>query len=99
LLRDNLFQPEQAVSGLFVPPSRSRMSLASAPAIEKIGTRWFPSFGGLLILEAQKQIYAGSATGVAEQTPRRGYVRVVGGTGSTKRGPVVNTDQSSISPE
>jgi SAM-dependent methyltransferase len=99
LLRDNLFQPEQAVSGLFVPPSRSRMPLASAPAIEKIGTRWFPSFGGLLILEAQKQIYAGSATGVAEQTPRRGYVRVVGGTGSTKRGPVVNTDQSSISPE
>lgn len=92
LLRDNLFQPEQAVSGLFVPPSRSRMALASAPAIEKIGTRWFPTFGGLLVLEAQKQIYAGSATGVARQGPRRSYVRVIGGTGSTKRGPVTNRD-------
>jgi SAM-dependent methyltransferase len=92
LLRENLFQPEQTVSGLFVPPSRSRMALASAPTIEKIGARWFPTFGGLLVIEAQKQIYAGSATGPPQQTPRRSYVRVIGGTGSTKRGPVVNKD-------
>ena len=68
------------------------MALAAAPAIEKIGARWFPNFGGLLVIEAQKQIYAGSATGPPQQTPRRSYVRVIGGTGSTKRGPVVNKD-------
>lgn len=80
LLRDNLFQPEQSVTGLFVPPTRSRMALASAPAFEKIGTRWFQTFGGLLFLEAQKQIYAGSATLAAEPARKRAYVRVVGGT-------------------
>ena len=86
LLRDNLFQPEQSVSGLFFPPSRSRMALASAPAIEKIGTRWFPTFGGLLVLEAQKQIYAGSATGATQPIPRRSYIRVAGGRGDSERG-------------
>ena len=89
LLRDNLFQPEKTVSALFVPPSRFRMALASAPAIEKIGTRWFPAFGGLLILEAQKQTYAGSTTGLFQQTPRRSYVRIEGRTGS-KREPIIN---------
>ena len=86
LLRDNLFQPEQSVSGLFFPPSRSRIALASAPAIEKIGTRWFPTFGGLLFLEAQKQIYAGSATGATQPAPRRSYIRVAGGRGRSERG-------------
>lgn len=80
LLRDNLFQPEQSVAGLFVPPTRSRMALASAPAFEKIGARWFQTFGGVLLIEAQKQIYAGSAS-IAEQPARkRAYVRVGGGT-------------------
>lgn len=96
LLRDNLFQPEQTVSGLFVPPSRSRMALASAPAIEKIGARWFQSFGGVLILEAQKQIYAGSTTGIPEKKPRRAYVRVVGG---TERRSAIRTDRSPTPPD
>jgi SAM-dependent methyltransferase len=85
LLRDNLFQPEQSVAGLFVPPTRSRMALASAPAVEKIGARWFQTFGGLLFVEAQKQIYAGSATLADQPARKRAYVRIVGG---TERGPV-----------
>lgn len=80
LLRDNLFQPEQSVAGLFVPPTRSRMALASAPAFEKIGARWFQTFGGLLFVEAQKQIYAGSAKPAEQPARNRAYVRVVGGT-------------------
>ena len=87
LLRDNLFQPEQSIAGLFVPPTRSRMALTSARPIEKLGFRWFQTFGGLLFIEAQKQIYAGSATAAAEPVRKRGYVRVVGGTerGSMRR--------------
>lgn len=80
LLRDNLFQPEQSVAGLFVPPTRSRMALASAPAFEKIGARWFQTFGGVLFIEAQKQIYAGSASIADQPARKRAYVRVVGGT-------------------
>lgn len=80
LLRDNLFLPEQSVAGLFVPPTRSRMMLASAPAVERIGARWFKTFGGVLMIEAQKQIYAGTMTGQAAPARKRAYVRIVGGT-------------------
>lgn len=41
-----------------MPPSKSRMMLAGAPAWEKIGLRWFKTFGGVVIVEAGKQIYA-----------------------------------------
>ncbi|MEC7943729.1 MAG: class I SAM-dependent methyltransferase [Pseudomonadota bacterium] len=78
LLRNNLFQPECWSAGLFVPPTRSRMILASANPIERLGYRWFQAVGGLLFVEAQKQIYA--ATGKAQETTReRRYARVVGG--------------------
>ena len=58
LLRDTMFTPLGASSGLFVPPSRWRMVLSAAPAWEKIGGRWFPRFAGVVIAEAAKQIYA-----------------------------------------
>ncbi len=83
LLRDNLFVPQQSTSALFVPPARTRMVLASAPAIEKIGTRWFQTFSGVLLIEAQKQMYAGSVAPTAEPARRRAYVRVVGGSERT----------------
>jgi SAM-dependent methyltransferase len=88
LLRDNFFQPEQSSAGLFVPPTRSRMALTSARAIEKIGYRWFQTVGGLLFVEAQKQIYAGS-TAAAEPARARRYAHVVGG---TERGSMRNRD-------
>ena len=58
LMRDTMFTPLGASSGLFVPPSRWRMVLSAAPAWEKIGERWFPRFAGVIIAEATKQIYA-----------------------------------------
>jgi SAM-dependent methyltransferase len=60
LLRDTMFTPEAAATALFVPPFRSRMVLRSAPAWEQIGARWFPTFAGVLLVEAGKQIYGGS---------------------------------------
>ena len=59
VLRENLFTPYQSVKALFIPPTRSRMMLSSALAIEEIGLRWFPAFAGVTIIEATKQIYAG----------------------------------------
>jgi SAM-dependent methyltransferase len=76
LLRDTLFQPIQVDSALFVPPSRSRMVIASAPAWEKIGFRWFHTFSGVLVIEAGKEIYAATPE-PARSTRRRRYVGVL----------------------
>lgn len=86
LLRDTLFTPTQSVPAMFVPPSTSRMMIASAPAWEEIGSRCFPTFGGVLLVEASKQIYA--ATPVAAPAARRrpSYAQVVPGTKRTAAG-------------
>ncbi len=72
LLRDNMFDPIRTSQALFVPPSRSRMVLASAPAWEKLGVRWFPMISGVLMIEASKRLYA--PTAVAKPQRRRVYV-------------------------
>lgn len=60
LLRDCLFTPEAEAGALFVPPVRSRMVLGAARAWERAGSRWFPRFAGVVVMEAGKQIYAAS---------------------------------------
>jgi SAM-dependent methyltransferase len=60
-LRDALFTPYQSATALYVPPIRSRMLLSSAGAWEEIGQRWFTSFAGVVLFEASKQIFAGTA--------------------------------------
>ncbi|HML10304.1 MAG TPA: methyltransferase domain-containing protein [Stellaceae bacterium] len=71
LLRDELFTPVATGAALFVPPSRSRMMLRSARAWERVGARFFPTFAGVVIVEATKQIYAKP---VAVRTPKRRLV-------------------------
>jgi SAM-dependent methyltransferase len=61
LLRENLFTPVRTTRALFLPPFRSHALLRAAPAWERIGARWFPTFGGVVIAEASKQIYAAGA--------------------------------------
>lgn len=75
LLRDTLFSPLRVERALFVPPSRSRMVIASAPAWENIGVRWFPTFSGVLLIEAGKEIYAPTVE-PARAVRRRRYVEV-----------------------
>jgi len=70
LLRDTLFTPMRTARALYIPPSRSRMVLASAGAWENVGSRWFQTFAGVHIVEAGKQIYAATPTGKRE-TARR----------------------------
>ena len=71
LLRDEEFTPVGSGTALFVPPLRGRMMLRSAPAWERVGTRWFPTFAGLVLVEATKQIYAKPT---ATRAPRRRLV-------------------------
>src|ERR1700719_3094494 len=71
LLRDEQFTPVGSDAALFIPPASSRVMLRSAPAWERIGRRWFPTFAGVLLVEATKQIYAKPA---ASRAPRRRLV-------------------------
>ncbi len=71
LLRDELFTPVGSDTALYIPPVRKRMMLRAAPAWERIGKRWFPTFAGVVLIEATKQIYAKP---VAARAPRRRLV-------------------------
>lgn len=72
LLRDNMFTPLQTSRALFIPPLRGRALLRTAAAWERVGTRLFPTFSGVIIVEAAKQIYP-----AALQRPRRARSAVV----------------------
>ena len=61
LLRDHMFTPTRTERALYVPPTNSATLLRSAAAWERVGRRWFPRFGGVVMVEAGKQLYAGSA--------------------------------------
>src|SRR5438477_4712463 len=71
LLRDEQFTPVGSDAALFIPPAKGRMIMRSAPAWQRIGKRWFPTFAGVLLVEATKQIYAKPA---AIRAPRRRLV-------------------------
>lgn len=76
-LRDNLFTPLATRRALFLPPSRNRMLLKSAPAWEKLGARAFPGFAGVVITEAAKEIYAGTLIPAAARRAKRGRLVVL----------------------
>jgi hypothetical protein len=44
-----------------MPPVKAGMALGAAPAWERVGSRWFPTFAGVILCEASKQIYAAPA--------------------------------------
>ena len=71
LLRDELFTPIGSATALFIPPAREGIILRSAPAWERIGTRFFPTVAGVVLIEAAKQIYAKPR---AAREPRRRLV-------------------------
>ncbi len=58
LLRDHLFQPTERAGALYLPPVSLRMLLSAAGAWEKLGLAWWPAFAGVILAEADKQIYA-----------------------------------------
>jgi SAM-dependent methyltransferase len=51
--------------------------LRSAPFWENLGQRWFPTFAGVVLIEASKQIYGGSH--IEAKVRARRYVPVPGG--------------------
>lgn len=58
-IRRSSFAPERSVAALFQPPSRKRFWLKTGPFWERAGRRISSRFaGGVLLLEASKQVYA-----------------------------------------
>lgn len=63
-LGENLFVHEKTSYALFSPPFRKTLLLRSANFFEKIGPYVYPALGGVYVIEASKQIYAGTGSGV-----------------------------------
>lgn len=58
LLAEHSFTPLRSEGALFFPPRSWSFMLRSARMLEIIGSHFFPAFGGVQMLEAEKQIYA-----------------------------------------
>ncbi len=59
-LMDHLFVHERTSRALFVPPFQRNFLLRSAGGFEKAGRILCPAMGGLHMIEASKQLYAGT---------------------------------------
>src|SRR5439155_12427162 len=80
LLRENLFVPLTTATTLFVPPVWWRLFGSWAMAFDNLGARWFPTFAGVLIVEAEKQLYAAPfVTAPARAARARVLARPFGG--------------------
>lgn len=75
LLHESMFAPTRWANALSVPPVRWRIILRSAMALEKLGQNYFPSFSGVVMVEAEKQIYAATGKGVVSRERSLGTAR------------------------
>jgi len=79
LLREEGFTPERNAAALFVPPTISRFMVRSASVWERLGERWFTTFGGVVLVEATKQIYGARPLAErAKKKSRRVYLPIPG---------------------
>lgn len=60
-LVDTGFTVDRYIRALYVPCGRSRILISLAPLIERIGRKFFPAFGGLLMIEVSKQLFSPTA--------------------------------------
>jgi len=74
LLRRQMFRVERRSAALYVPPFRTRLLLRGAGAWERVGPVLYPRFAGLILMEAEKDMFAGIP--VAEVNAKRRRVMV-----------------------
>lgn len=78
LLREQMFTPMAQGSALFVPPTRSRLLLRFGQPLEGLCQRLNPPLGGVILIEAAKQVYAVRPER-ATKLRRRLYLPIPGG--------------------
>jgi hypothetical protein len=71
LLAAGLFRVERRDAALWMPPSRVRVLLRSAPLLERAGRRLMPGLAGVTLTEAVKDVYAAMPV---RKVPRRRLV-------------------------
>jgi SAM-dependent methyltransferase len=75
-LNGHLFTPRAERTALFLPPTRSRLLLRLAIPAERLGLTFARQFAGVVLIEAEKQIYVGAAA-TAPALARSGVRRYV----------------------
>jgi SAM-dependent methyltransferase len=70
LLTDALFMPMAWDSGLHVPPVDRRFLIRWSAAFESLGSRFWPVFAGILLVEARKEIAQPLLTGASAKIVR-----------------------------
>lgn len=58
LLERHGFEPQRIYHAVFLPPLRNRVLMRFAVGVERLGQRWWPALGGVLVVEATKMLYA-----------------------------------------
>jgi SAM-dependent methyltransferase len=81
LLADAMFTPIDLVHALHMPPFEREFVLRSAASFERLGARVTPTFGGVIVVEAKKEVMAPIGPGLkaARAVPaRRGLITADG---------------------
>lgn len=79
LLRDCMFQPEGWQYALYMPPFNWRVLVRWPTFWERLGLILWPTFSGVIMVEATKQVYAAIPTREIEHAARRRIVPVPAG--------------------
>ena len=58
LLETHGFVPQRTYRTVCLPPLNNRVMMQFATTIEQLGQRWWPALGGVLLVEAEKKLYA-----------------------------------------
>lgn len=96
LLRDTLFTPVQSAVALFPPPQAIVPLSRWARDIDDVGERWASTFAGVVMVEAAKQIYAGTAVPQTGRRRKRLLVPIQGGgaVAATERHQSVSSEEA-----
>lgn len=81
ILRDCQFDPGDTARALYMPPVAPSLMRHFARPFERIGPRIAPRLGGVILIEATKQIYASSG---AKPVAKRRLVVVPGAVGAAR---------------
>ena len=69
LLETHGFVPKRTYRTVCLPPFHNRAMMRFATTIERLGQHWWPALGGVLLVEAEKKLYA--AAGNTSKLRRR----------------------------
>lgn len=84
LLVEAMFAPVDWSWALHVPPVARNVVLRSAVAFERVGARVWPGIGGVMLVEARKELFAPSSGRAVRVEAKQGLVVVPGATGAAR---------------